>query len=207
MPSAALSQIGRYLSVNSIADANALYVVMGGSNDFLALPAGADEAAFDAVAGDVISHLVGAVSTLYSAGARQFLLPLLPDIGAAPAVADPTVSGAMLLVNAALSQAYMALYGSLSVDPTVRFILFDTDAAQQALMPAFGNSTEACLQPALGSVCDDPGRFFFWDDLHQTAAVSALMGAQLAQRVPEPGVLALLLLALPMLARRRAMRP
>jgi phospholipase/lecithinase/hemolysin len=179
MPSAALSQIGRYLSVNSIADANALYVVMGGWNDSLALPAGADEAAFDAVAGDVINNLVGAVATLHAAGARQFLLPLLPDIGAAPAV----------------------------VDPTVRFILFDTDAAQQALVPAFGNSTDACLQPTLGTVCGDPGRFFFWDDLHQTAAVNALMGAQLAQRVPEPGVLALVLMALPLLARRRAMRP
>jgi phospholipase/lecithinase/hemolysin len=202
-----LSQIDQYLSANPSADANALYVVMGGSNEFLALLASTDPfAQFDAVAGEVITNLIGAVSTLYSEGARQFLLPLLPDIGAAPAVADPTVSAAMLPVNAALGQAYMNLYAALG-DPSLRFILFDTYAAQQALMPAFDNSTDACLQPTLGTVCGDPDRFFFWDDLHQTAAVNALMGAQLAQRVPEPGVLALVLMALPLLARRRAMRP
>jgi outer membrane lipase/esterase len=196
------SQLGQFLAGGTV-DPHALYVVMGGSNDFLALLASADPfGQFDSVASDVVNNLLGAVATLHGAGARQFLLPLLPDIGAAPAVADPTVSAAMRPVNAALSQAYMSLYALLG-DPGLRFILFDTYAAQQALMPAFDNSADACLQPALGTVCDDPDRFFFWDDLHPTAAVSARLGDQLVQLVPEPGMLALLLAAMPLLARRR----
>ena len=201
------SQLAVYLATQGQADADALYVVMGGSNDFLALLGSPDPLTqFNTVASEVITNLVGTVATLYGAGARQFLLPLLPDIGAAPAVADATVTALMPLVNGALTQAYMELLDTIG-DPSVQFLLFDTFGSQRALMPLYANNTTACLQPdpnTVFSVCADPASHFFWDDLHPTADVSARLGSQLVElAVPEPGMLALLAVAIPLLGLRR----
>lgn len=203
------SQVAQYLSTTQgQADAAALYVVMGGSNDFLALPSDADALDFLEVAGAVIANLVTTVGDLHGAGARQFLLPLLPDIGAAPAVQSQAVTALMSQVNGLLLQAYGQLLAGISqVDPNVQFTLFDTFSAQQALMPLYANSTTACLQPDPNSgfsECADPASHFFWDDLHPTADVSARLGDQLvALVVPEPGMLALLAVAIPLLGLRR----
>ena len=201
------SQLTQYLTTTQgQADADALYVVMGGSNDFLALPSGATEQEFFDVANAVIGNLVSTVQTLLGANAKRFLLPLLPDIGAAPAVADATVTALMPLVNGALTQAYMELLALID-DPNVQFMVFDTFGAQQNLMPLYAVTDTACLQPdpATGfAVCSDPDSHFFWDDLHPTADVSARLGRLLVEQVvPEPGMLALLAVALPLLGLRR----
>lgn len=190
-----LKQVAQYLSAapNHQADANALFLVFGGSNDFLHAfddPNGD----FDATAAGVIANLTGIVQTLYGAGARHFLLPLLPDLGATPGVHDTDVSDGIAVVNQLLSQAYSDLLAGIG-DPDVSFVVFDTFAAQQMLVPRFANSSTACLDAAL-TVCSDPSSHFFWDDLHPTDAVHALIGQEFLAAVPEPTALALVALAL-----------
>ena len=60
------------------ADPNALYFVWGGANDLRDIT----QAAF--AFASTISHLTGIVGSLYQLGARNFLLPNLPDIGLTP---------------------------------------------------------------------------------------------------------------------------
>ena len=203
-----LSQVNQYLfDTGGTAQASELYIVMGGSNDFLGLLAATggapDPLDVANTALDVISNLNTAIATLYGAGARNFLLPLLPDIGAAPLVQDPLVSATVADINLLLLQSYQDLFTLLG-DPDLKFTLFDTYEAQRNLMPGFANSTEACFDALAGTLCTNPDDFFFWDDLHQTAKVSELLGVQLLNLVPEPPTVALLALALLAVGARRA---
>ncbi len=212
--SGVVSQVAKYLTDSGgAADPNALYVVLGGSNDFLALlPAldGAPQETVDALltstAATVITNLTAAVYTLYLADATQFLLPLLPDIGMAPAVSDLDVSAAIFGVNQTLNAAYLDLFAQLA-DPGVRFTIFDTFAAQTGLAIEFPDTVTPCLDATTGDVCSDPNSSFFWDDLHPTAHVHALLGAQLLAAVPEPGSMVLAGLALAGLATSRRRQP
>lgn len=204
--SGVLSQVGKYLTdAGGSADPTALYMLLGGSNDLLNLLAtnnNPDAAAIDAVANEIINNLTGAVLTLYQAGAMKFLLPLLPDVGAAPAVQDADVSAAVQGINAALAATYDDLLAFLA-DPLVTFTVFDTFAAQHSLDGSFTNITAACLDAGTGTVCANPDSSLFWDDLHPSAMANVLLGNQLAAAVPEPGSLALAALALAGLAARR----
>lgn len=194
-----LRQVQQYLAdAGGASDPNALFLVFGGSNDFLSLldtnpNAGLPEIV--STANDVFANLSSIVLTLYGTGARHFMLPLLPDLGAAPGVGDTTgeVSAAIAMVNDGFRQGFDLLLAGLG-DADVTFTVFDTFAAQQAITPQFANTTSACLSGA--TVCSDPGSHFFWDDLHPTDTVHALIGQQMAAAVPEPAALALVALAL-----------
>lgn len=207
-----LQQVMQYLSDGGgFADPDALHLVMGGSNDFLALLAtnpNPTPAEAGAVGQAVVDNLANAVGTLAASGARHFVLPLLPDIGAAPDVQDPVVSLFVQGVNDGLVQAYGQLLAFLG-DPGIEFLVFDTFGVQHEIMPLFADTTQACLDAATLSVCSTPGGHFFWDGLHQSAAASELLGQRLAQQVvPEPAVAALLLAAAMAAgaSRRRARR-
>ncbi len=67
------------------ANPNALYVVWGGANDFLALPPD-PLAAIQSVLGS-IGNVAQAVTTLAGLGAKTILVPNLPDLGVTPFVA------------------------------------------------------------------------------------------------------------------------
>jgi phospholipase/lecithinase/hemolysin len=199
-------QVEQFLNdVVGNADSSALYMLLGGSNDLLSLLAAnnsPDATAIDAVATEIINNLTGAVFLLHQAGAMQFLLPLLPDVGAAPAVQDGEVSLIVQGINMALSAAYADLLAMLA-DPAVTFVVFDTFAAQHSLDPAFSDTTSACLDTSTGSVCANPDDKLFWDELHPSARANALLGDQLVAAVPEPGSLVLSALAMVGLAARR----
>lgn len=194
-----LEQVAQYLADGGgLANPDALHIVMGGSNDFLALLAGNPNptlAEADALGQAVVANLTAAVGTLAASGARHFVLPLLPDIGAAPDVQDPLVSLFIAGVNDGLALAYGQLLALLG-DPGIEFVVFDTFGVQHQVMPQFADTTQACLDAQTLAVCADPDGHFFWDGLHQSAAASRQLGQRLvAQVVPEPPMAALLLAA------------
>jgi phospholipase/lecithinase/hemolysin len=195
-----------------LADAAGLYVVWAGANDVEYL------GATPAVVQQAIVNLVQAVGTLHGLGARNFLLPGLPDLGLTPAAAAQPPGTATALsalstqFNAALGQSYQQLAAAL---PGVTFYGFDVAHIQRTVAQApqsygFTDVTTPCFGGYVGvpgPICSDPTGRFYWDALHPSAHAHALLGAQFAATVvPEPAtalLLALGVLTLSLTRRRR----
>ena len=209
-----LSQVGGFVAAQGgAADLSALYLVWAGTNDFIL----GDLSQVGVIITQAVTNLNTAVGALYGAGARHFLLPLMPDLGLTPQAiaAGSDIAAALSAISAAFNDAlggsYLALLGLL---PGAEFTVFDTVAAQRGLVAsaaAFGitNTTGGCFSGFVGEpgdVCDDPSSYLFWDRQHPTALVHRILGEQFAAAVPAPSALALTLLALALLVplnRRR----
>lgn len=204
------TQVSQYLS--GPVDGGALYFLWAGANDFLN-PAGDP----NAVAQAAIGNLTQSVVELYSAGAREFMLPLMADLGLTPralALGSGTSQQLSLLsqgFNAGLSQAYAQLETLL---PGARLRVFDTAAAQHELLAnaaqlGFSETAKGCFSGFVGipgDLCANPDEHLFWDDIHPSARLHELLAAGMqAQFIPLPGSIALAVLALGLLgaAQRR----
>jgi len=199
------------------AGASALYVVWAGANDIQYL------GTTPAVVQQAIANLAGSVATLHALGARNFLLPNLPDLGLTPQalalnVQQPGTSAALSGLTDAFNAGLQATYGALA-GQLGGATLFEVNVAQiqrsVAANPAtfgFTNLTTPCFTGFVGepggSFCGDPTGIFYWDRVHPSAQAQALLGTQFLAAVPEPAAAWLLVAGLAGLAgwagRRRA---
>ena len=197
-------QVGMFASdlSGTPADANALYVVWGGPNDFFDTSVAPDPTTSASNIGSVIS-------TLYALGARQFFVPNMPDLGRTPQFSGTPLAGGM----SALSSTYNTLVDAqiMSLDLSLadsRFIRFDTFNFFASVLDdpaAFGmtDTTGSCLPLVTGAPpnpcffdADLADTTLFWDGVHPTTAAHAILGAAFANAVPEPGSALLLLISL-----------
>jgi phospholipase/lecithinase/hemolysin len=160
-----------------------------------------------------IANILTTVQTLALGGARHFLVPNMPDLGATPEFlngpAAPFLSGLTAAFNANLAQQLSLLDAAL---PNADIVQFDTAALFRDLLadPAefgFDVADQQCIQNLVNGKCD-PSRWVFWDGLHPTTSTHQVLAQQFrAALVAEPHTLALMLLALGALgwsARRRS---
>jgi outer membrane lipase/esterase len=204
-----LSQVGAYLATGPVIDPkDELFLVWGGANDFFVSPS-------PVTAVNAVTNIVTAINLLYGAGARQFLVPNLPDLSLTPSGRSQTpanqasLQGLSVFFNMTLNNALLAL--TLPGSDIVQFDTFGLLHAISANPAAFGftNVSDACFQGGLGlpgTVCATPGTYLFWDSVHPTTAGHALLGAAFAnevrEQIPEPT--ALMLLGLGIAARLAA---
>ena len=187
-----------------------LFSVWAGANDFrdsLVLPD--PTAAF----GGIFANLGASISTLYGLGARNFLLPNLPDVGLTPEGQSAGISALSLGFNQALLGFYSFLEAQLV---GADFHHVDTFAAQHALLDAapgngLTNTTAGCLLTLANTLAGlDCNSAFFVDNIHPTTQVHEALGrAMLASAVPEPAnmlLTATALLALMAASARRRRR-
>jgi len=210
-PYTLIDQANFYLADSGgVADPNALYVVWGGGNDVL------DEDSANAPA-----NLGSVISSLAAAGARNFLVPNLPNIGLVPLSLEDGSSAVKeqlsLEFNSELEQVLAELSATLPVNIRTLdvFGLFNTILGAPGDY-GFTNWTEACYQGPLGiggpgDVCADPDAWVFWDGIHPTAHSHQLLAdaaLQALSPVPLPAALPLFVGALGALGlrRRRAAR-
>ena len=189
-------EVERYMSDSGgVADPNALYVVWGGSNDYLTHDSPV------AAAQNIGSY----VSTLAAAGARNFLVPNSSDLGQTP---DARIND-----NVAQAQAYSIVFNNElatqlgevhSNFSAANIHQFDTYSFLNNIIqnPAdfgFTNVTNACVSLLVLS-CDNPGTHLFWDSVHPTTLADSLLGAAFAtavtSAVPEPEVFSMLVAGL-----------
>jgi outer membrane lipase/esterase len=173
----------------------ALFVVWGGPNDFFINPSAATASA-------AVSNLFGEISLLYGTGARNFLVPNMPDLSLAPfALALPAAQQAELHAlsmgyNAGLASMLdmVALFPGSRVTPFDAFAFLNGVTANPA---AYGltNVTTACFDPFTGP-CAAPDQYLYWDSTHPTTQAHQLLGNELyaalePEAVPEPASLLL----------------
>lgn len=216
-PIGLLTQVGAFAQLGANpAYATGLFMVWAGANDlrdFLvtATPASDPSPTFESILG----NLQTAVGGLYQLGARNFLLPNMPNLGLTPASqvlgndAVQGAAGATFLFNSAYAQA---VAGWRTLLPDAHLYTFDTFTAHNLLFGAAAqqgiNVSNGCLVPVDGaalppSACDVS---FYVDDIHPTTLVHQVMAQGMAAAVPEPQTMLLMasgLVALLGLARRR----
>ena len=187
-------------TISGLNTANALFVVWGGPNDFLA-PDPSDVYP-EGVAVRAITHLVGIVQRLKAEGAEHILVAGLTNLGLTPFYLDQPPPAAQQAT--ALSLGFnQLLKASLPSD----VIFFDTAALLEQVVddPAtfgFTNVTGSCLTQA--GVCSNPSEYLFWDGFHPTTAAHEILAERFeAVVVPEPRTVVLVLAGTALLLARR----
>ena len=207
-------QVAQFLAANhNSAPSNGLYTVWIGANDLFNILSGAPGTPADAA-----NLEADAIKALVLAGAKTLIVPLLPDLGKTPGIsvlgsAASAEAGALALAyNTALQSDLTGVTGVHFLDT---FSLIDQAVADPG---AFGltNVTNPCYTGTYagsagvppGTVCATPNSYLFWDQVHPTAAVDAIIAADAWALVPSPrpgaGLFSLALLLLIGLRRVRA---
>lgn len=189
-PPGLLAQYGLYSASHAFADPNALYVVYGGGNDINDLNVNLN---------DSLHNLGLIVGALLNKGATNIVIPNAPDLGRTPGNNTTPAAG----LKTARSQAYNAglatlvagLEAAYSVD-LLTLDVFDITGNILNNPAAYGitNVTDSCLTNV---PCADPSQHFYWDSIHPTTQIHALVANELMAEidrhvVPEPATLALL---------------
>lgn len=200
--------------------ASSLYTVWSGGNDVINLVGSGTPITPEQVAANIST----AITNLYNAGGRTFLVPNLPPLGFKPDyVFDPPkklaanefVDSYNFLLGNTLDSLSANLAGISIVHLDIHTLFLDiidhpenfgfTNVTGKAYTPFPGEDPPS----PFGSVVPNPDEYMFWDNSHGTTAVNQMI-ADIAYQaiVPEPSVWALLLAGvfLLILTQRQAMR-
>ena len=195
-------------ATGGVAPPSALYSVWIGANDLLnVLQAGAAGAQALALMQGAAATEATEIAALVGAGARSFLVGLLPDVGKAPVVTvlGPAAAAAASALAAAYNTALEAdLPGVIAAGATISYLdAFSLVDAAVTDPGAFdlSNVTDPCyIGPFTGggTVCATPDQYLFWDVDHPTTADHAIIAVAAADAlgVPEPETLSLLAVGL-----------
>jgi len=185
--------------------ASSLFLIFAGANDGLLMLFGNGQTPLDAAV-----NIASAIDTLYADGARQFLVPNMPDLALLPFSAGLPVAQQLLIHN--LSLVFNAnLTAQLSLlsatRPGIQLTSFDSFGFFNNIVAnpsaLFTNTLTPCFSGSLsnpvGTVCANPDSALWWDTVHPTAAAHQLLGNALAAAVapvPEPATMTLVALGL-----------
>jgi phospholipase/lecithinase/hemolysin len=186
-------QVDEYLRQSGgVAPSDALFAIEMGSNDvrdaFQAYATGGNGGPILQAA---LTSIAANIQRLYQAGARNFLVWVLPNVALTPAIRalGPAAQALATDVTQGFNLPLGQTIGQLeAVLPGVRFSRLDAYQLLTAIVAdpdAFGlaTATRACLTPEVAPYsCTDPDAFLFWDGIHPTRAGHAIL-AQEAARV------------------------
>jgi phospholipase/lecithinase/hemolysin len=179
------TQVGSFLQrTGGTAPASALYVIDFGGNDVR-------DALLVALAGDDPSILLGEalqsisdqLSILYGAGARRFLVMNVPNLSFLPSIAvyGPAAAAGAGLLTTEFNQALEFLLTQFDGMPGIdvqRFDLFaaTTEVHDQGASYGLTQVDAPCITPDVAPYfCQKPDQYFFWDGIHPTRSVHAIL--------------------------------
>jgi phospholipase/lecithinase/hemolysin len=191
------TQVQAFLQqTGGVAPADALYTIEMGGNDIrdalVAYPSGGSSL----ILHDAVTSIAVNIQTLYAAGARTFLVWRAPDVGMTPAILRlNTISPGAAYLASQLTQGFNAgldgAVAQLRGLPGIRIVKLDAyrllnDLVARPVEFGLTNVTTACVTPYVPPfTCASPDEYLFWDGIHPTNAVHAIIaleaGAVLAQ--------------------------
>lgn len=214
-------QVNALKSTKPTDAASALFTVFIGGND-VRTAAKQNDTGF-VTAG--VNAEISAINTLIAAGARNFLVVNVPDVGLIPEFTQESPAGkAQLAHDDSILFNQLLAAGLAGFNSGVNLKLFDLFAANNdfvanAASYGISNTTDPCytnvnagianpsapptttaacggINPATG-LAFKINQFQYWDHIHPSAVVQAAFGARLlAAEVPEPASIALMLAGL-----------
>src|SRR6266849_3547707 len=183
-------QVGRFLQdFGGAAPAGALYVVEIGGNDIRDVAVTRDPSIVAAALGAIQTNILN----LYGAGARKFLVWNAPKAAVTPAIrmADALFPGTAAAVDSVtktynffLEGLLVGLQSNLPGSKIVRFNAYDELAVLYGNGAAFGLSevNAPCITPNVAPFfCQNPDDHLFWDGIHPTKAVHAIIANEVAK--------------------------
>ena len=223
-PPGVLAQVaGMWAPAHAVADPGALYVVVGGGNDMrdartaYTTNSAADQAGRQAAAQAAVNNLYNSLAVLAAHGAKHVLIADLPDLGLTPEAVflgvQAASSDASARFNALILGLEVQAEALLGLDVDLLSLAgIGTAVRNDALNNGGGiygitNVSLPCagFAGSAGTACSASA---FSDALHPSSAIGGIFGAAAIALVPEPGSVALVLLAVVglTLQRRRVVR-
>ncbi|MBF2005152.1 MAG: autotransporter domain-containing protein [Chlorogloeopsis fritschii C42_A2020_084] len=163
-------QLDNFNSIPGTPSPDALFILWAGANDYLIKPT--EQRATDTQV--VVNNLSNAVRTLINKGARNIIVPNLPDLGKTPQErSQDTASSITTLTNSHNNNLNLALQ-QIAKNRNVNIIPLDVNALFNEILaePAkygYTNVTDRCFNQAVGTLCSNPDQYLFWDGIHPTA--------------------------------------
>ena len=181
------SQLQTYLSAHTPSPTE-LFVLNGAPNDFLL--AGETNPAVTA------TNLANLIRSLYNAGAREFLVPNLPDLTTVPGIAE-NIPSPFVITPAnigARSGAFNSIFGAQldvlqATLPGIEIHRLDlagllNDVRANPAAYGLTNVTDPVLTPT--GLAGNPDQYLWWDAVHPTARVHQAIAARALEAVSMP---------------------
>ena len=217
-PGVLAQEVGIWNPAHSLADPNALYVVVGGGNDMrdartaFTTTSVADQAGRQAAAQAAINNLVSGLSFLASKGAKNVLVANLPNLGNTPEAVGLGLQAASSDASARFDALFPSLIASGQSFGLKMSFLDMAGIAFAVRSDALNNGGALYGITNVGTPCAgftgstgiSCNVSAFSDALHPSARVHQLFAqGALAAAVPEPQTYALMAAGLLLLAARR----
>jgi phospholipase/lecithinase/hemolysin len=164
-------QVALYLSRHGgKADPKALYILEGGGNDIIG-HIGVSGTSANQLGFQIATSIAESEALLRHAGAKNFLIPDLFNVGLLPAAqGDPSFANAASVATNHYLNELLGVEGFLQGIRIQRLNVFTLFKAIQTDATHFGftNITTPCVDSTTGTICSDPDHTLFWDTYHPT---------------------------------------
>jgi len=181
------AQVHAYVSHFPQTSADTLVVIEIGGNDVRdALEAAGSGGNPSLYIQNAIVSLSANIVQLYCHGAKKFLILNVPDVGKTPAVRSlgPAAAAAANFISIAYNTQLTGLVQQLSQMHGIDIRILDVyatlnDVVTNPAANGFSNVTDACITPDQPPFsCAKPDTYVFWDGIHPTKAMHAIVAQQ-----------------------------